>query len=186
MITVDEFKAHFWRDFPYLPTYVEGKAYFKGDIVYQEPNFYQSLIDGNANPLDDREAWSFANVSMDSYLSDIDIEKALAEAEMVFPEGLFSEDDKKLPFMYLTAFYLVVDIKNSTSGLSSNGYASFVASKSVGSVSESYAVPAWVNTDPMMALYLDNGYGRKYLTFILPRARAASIGILSKGGTTFD
>ena len=186
MITVEDFKAHFFRDFPYLPEYVEGKAYFKGDIVYQEPNFYQSLIDGNTKPLDDQEAWSFANISADSYLSDRDIEKAIEEAEMSFPVDMFPGDEAKIPSLYLTAFYLVVDIKNSTAGLTSSGYAAFVASKSVGGVSESYAIPAWINNDPMLALYLDNGYGRKYLTFLIPRAKIASVGILAKGGTTVD
>ena len=45
-ITVEDFKNLFTRDFPYLPLYIEGKAYFKDDIVYVEPNFYKCLTDG--------------------------------------------------------------------------------------------------------------------------------------------
>lgn len=185
MITVERFKAHFSRDFPYLPVIEDDRAYFTGDIVYSGLNFYESLIDGNTNPVTDTEAWKLVNISKDGYLSDDDIEKAIQEAQLGIA-GVFGADEIDVPLLYLTAFYLVLDIKNSTAGLSSNGYASFVASKSVGSVSESYGIPSWVNNDPMMALYLDNGYGKKYLTYLLPRARLESICILSTGGTTID
>lgn len=185
MITVDDFKAHFTRDFPYLPVMVSGKAYFTGDVVYSAPNFYESLIDGNLQPVTDNTAWKLVNISTDSYLSDEDIERAINEAKLGIA-GVFGDDEIDTAMLYLTAYYLVIDIKNSSAGLSSNGYASFVSSKSVGSVSESYGIPTWVNNDPMMALYLDNGYGKKYLTYLLPRARLGSICILSAGGTTID
>lgn len=185
MITVGSFKAYFTRDFPYLPTWVSGKAYFIGDIVYDGTNFYQSLINANLQPLSNTSAWELAKESTDNYLSDTDITKAIAEATMGIA-GVFGDDELDLAMLYLTAYYLVLDIKNSTAGLSSNGYAGFVSSKSVGSVSESYGIPAWVNNDPMLGLYLDNGYGKKYLTYLIPRARMESICILSAGGTTID
>ena len=47
MITVEAFKSHFARDFPYLPYYNPDKIYFKDDVVYVEPNFYISKIDDN-------------------------------------------------------------------------------------------------------------------------------------------
>lgn len=54
-ITVEDFKAQFARNFPYLPVYVSEKVYFEGDEVYSEPNFYQSLINNNDKPLSDTE-----------------------------------------------------------------------------------------------------------------------------------
>lgn len=182
MITVQEFKDHFYRDFPYLPMWVDGKAYFIDDVVTDGLNFYQSLIDANLSPLNDNTAWKLIKGDVNSYLSDADIEKAIAEAQLSFPQDLF--DDSTIPLLYLTAYYLVVDIQNSTAGLSGTAYQGFVANKSVGSVSESYAIPAWVNNDPVWGLLLSNGYGKKYLTYLLPRAKQASIAILSCGATT--
>lgn len=183
MITVEEFKSHFTRDFPYLPLWTFGKAYFTGDIVYDGVNFYSSLINNNLELLTNTDAWELVNVSVDSYLSNKDIQKAIDEAKLLFPADLFGED-YKIPFLYLTAYYLVTDIQNSTAGLSSNAYQSFVSSKSVGSVSESYGIPSWVNTDPIYGLLLANGYGKKFLTYLIPRARVGSIAMLSKGATT--
>ena len=46
-------------------------------------------------------------------VSDADIARAITEAKMNFNEGLFeSNDEKKLILLYLTAYYLVVDINN--------------------------------------------------------------------------
>lgn len=192
MITVEQFQNFFVRDFPYLPYWEAEQIYFSGDIVYSAPNFYQSLVDGNVEPVSNTEVWKPVKGDVDNYLSDADIQKAIQEAKMGFNESLFDDNetedyigDRNLALMYLTAYYLVMDIKNSTAGLSSNGYASFVSSKSVGGVSESYGVPTWVSSDPMLALYMDNGYGKKYVSMLLPRAKANSI-MLACGGTTFD
>lgn len=183
MITVDDFKQYFKRDFPYLPFYIEGKAYFKGDEVYNGLNFYQSLIDNNVQALNITTAWSLVNDSQDEYITDEDIEKAIAEAELNFNKDLFGDcPDRRIAMLYLTAFYLVIDIKNGMAGISSNGYAAFTASKSVGNVSESYGLPQSIVSNPNYALYLDNGYGKKYLTFIVPRI--SGFFYVSRGGTT--
>lgn len=183
LVTVDLFKNHFSRDFPYLPYWVEGKAYFKGDIVYVSPNFYISTVDGNLSPVTD-ESWQLYKDSEENYLSDSDIEKAIAEASIGFNCKLFSEEESVLAMLYLIAFYLVIDIKNSTAGLSSNAYTSFVSSKSVGNVHESYGIPYWATNNPMYSLYMDNGYGRKYLSLLIPRISGWFY--LSKGATTWD
>ena len=176
MITVDMFKNHFYRDFPYLPLYQSGKVYFKGDIVYEEPNFYISLIDNNTSDTSDTEAWSPYKDDVSSYLMDADIQKAIYEANLSFNAELFDDmgkceyiGNKNLVFMYLVAFYLVMDIQNAQSGLSSQAYNSFVSSKSVGNVSESYGIPSWVSSNPMYSIYLSNGYGKKYLTYLIPQ-----------------
>lgn len=184
IITVDDFKQYFTRDFPYLPKYIDDKVYFKGDEVYVAPNFYQSKIDNNTSPVSTTTAWEAINDDVNSYLTDFDVEKAIGEATLNFNEELFSENDcsKRIAFLYLVAYYLVIDIKNGMAGLSSNGYASFVASKSVGSVSESYGIPSWVQNDPVLGLYMDNGYGKKYLSLLLPRT--AGFFYLAQGRTT--
>lgn len=191
LVTVDLFKSHFVRDFPYLPYWEEGKAYFKGDIVYVSPNFYISNTDGNLSPVTD-ESWSLYKDSEENYLSDSDIEKAIAEAMIGFNFSLFDDitlingtmTESTLAMLYLVAFYLVIDIKNSTTGLSSNAYTSFVSSKSVGNVHESYGIPSWATNNPMYSLYMDNGYGRKYLSLLIPRISGWFY--LSKGATTWD
>jgi len=182
IITIENFKNYFRRDFPFLPTKVEDKVYFKGDIIYVAPNFYESLIDNNTSDIDDIEAWGVINGNEEEYLSDFDIEKAIAEMQGSISD-VFEKEIINIAQYYLTAYYLVIDIKNSESGLNSTAYSSFVASKSVGGVSESYAIPSWVNNDPVLSLYLDNGYGKKYLTYLLPRIKANSF-ILSCGATT--
>ena len=189
MITVEMFKNHFVRDFPYLPYMVEGKIYFKDEEVYVAPNFYKSLVDNNTQPVADSESWVAVKDSEENYLTDSDIQKAIQEAVLNFNEGLFDDNqtddyigDRNLALLYLTAFYLVIDIKNASSGLSSNAYTSFVSSKSVGNVSESYGLPSWVNSNPMYALYLDNGYGKKYLTFVIPKVTGFIH--VSEGATT--
>ena len=170
MITVSNFKEWFSRDFPYVPEYVDGKVYFSGDTVYVAPNFYQSLVDNNTAQVTDTESWQVVKDDESYYVMDGDIEKAIAEAELGFNKDLFDDcESRRLAMLYLIAFYLVVDIKNGMAGISSNAYASFVSNKSVGNVSEGYSVPAWVTGNPVYSIYLDNGYGKKYLSFIIPR-----------------
>ena len=184
-ITATDFKVHFTRDFPYLPIWDAKKTYFKGDIVYLYPNFYESLKDSNRSAVSMTTDWKVIKDSTDGYIQDTDISKAIDEARLSFNEELFSgcEHEAKMAMLYLTAYYMVVDIKNSSAGLAS-GYAGFTASKSVGNVSESYGIPSWVQNDPMLSLYLDNGYGKKYLTFLLPRV--SGFIYLAKGGITED
>lgn len=180
-ISASDFKTYFKRDFPYLPYRVENKVYFKGDVIYVAPNFYISLVDNNTAEISDTTSWGYYNDSEENYLSDDDITKAIGEMSLAISD-VFSEEDLAIVQYYLTAYYLVLDIKNAQAGLDSNAYASFVSSKSVGSVSESYGIPSWVNTDPMLSLYLDNGYGKKYLTYLIPRI--TGMFILSAGGVT--
>jgi hypothetical protein len=48
------------------------------------------------------------------------------------------------------------------------GFGGFTQSKSVGSVSESYAVPQWMLNNPQYSSFLQTGYGRKYISLIQP------------------
>lgn len=167
-VTTDDFKNLFTRDFPYLPVYVEGKAYFKDDEVYYAPNFYKSLTDGNTTLPIDTTNWALANDSVDNYIQDADIMRAFKEANVNFNAGLFGDDDTtKMVFLYLAAHYLVIDLNNAMNPLAM-GFMGFTQSKSVGSVSESYAVPQWMLNNAILSQYATTGYGRKYLSLIQP------------------
>ena len=165
--TVEYFKTLF-REFPYIPEYVYGKAYFIGDIVYYNENFYKSLSDGNITEPDDSENWVLTNESTDNYIQDTDIERAFEEAEINFNSNLFSDCNKaQLVFCYLSAHYLVIDLNNAQNPLAL-GFMGFTQSKSVGSVSESYGIPQWMLNNEMLSPYAQTGYGRKYLSLIRP------------------
>lgn len=167
-VTVDDFKTLFARDFPYLPVYVEGKAYFTNDIVYYEPNFYQSLVDNNTELPTNTTNWQVINDSVNNYIQDSDIERAFAEAKVNFNPNLFTDDDTvKMVFLYLAAHYLVIDLNNAMNPLAL-GFMGFTQSKSVGSVSESYGIPQWMLNNQVLSAYAQTGYGRKYLSLIHP------------------
>lgn len=168
-LTVEDFKELFSRNFPYLPLWVDGKIYFTGDEVYSEPNFYQSLIDNNTQPVTDTEAWKPVNDSVDNYVSDSDIKRAWGEALASFNLALGGDDNTtKLIFLYLVAFYLSYDLQLAAGG--AYGQIIFPAtSVTVGSVSESYYVPKVFLEDPVLAFYARNGFGLKYLNLIYPK-----------------
>lgn len=167
-VTVDDFKTLFARDFPYLPVYVEGKAYFTNDIVYYEPNFYQSLTDGNTTLPTDTDNWQLYNDSVDNYIQDSDIMRAFKEAKVNFNAGLFGDDDTvKMVFLYLAAHYLVIDLNNAMNPMAM-GFMGFTQSKSVGSVSQSFALPDFVTRNAALSQYMQTGYGRKYLSLMQP------------------
>ena len=166
-ITVDEFKALFTRDFPYLPEWVYGKVYFKGDIVYIDGNFYQSKIDNNTDQPPSTN-WQAYNGNEADYITDDDISRAFVEAKVNFNPQLFSNcETMTMVFCYLAAHYLVIDLNNAANPLAL-GFMGFTQSKSVGSVSESYALPAFIQNNSKLSLYAQTGYGRKYLSLIQP------------------
>ena len=159
-ITTDEFKALFSRDFPYLPFYMYGKTYFINDIVYYQGAFYISLKDENT-----------------------DISRAFTEAKMNFNPKLFPKcDECRVAFCYLAAHYLVIDLNNAMNPLALGGMG-LVQSKSVGSVSESYAIPQWIMNDKNLGLYAQTGYGRKYISLIMPKLHGNII--FTKGFISF-
>jgi hypothetical protein len=168
-ITIEDFKNQFINGvngFSYLPVWVSGKAYFTNDIVYWvDGNFYSSLIDGNLTAPDNADNWQLTRANTTDFITDSDIANAIAEAGVNFPERLLGDDTtKRLVFSYLAAFYLVFDRKNAQ-GTSVNGW---LASSSIGSVSVSYQFPQWMNENPTYGIYMQNGYGQKYLSLIMP------------------
>lgn len=182
-ITTDEFKALFSRDFPYLPFYVYGKTYFLNDVVFQEGNFYISLKDGNTDTPDVTASWKLYNENIENYISDADISRAFTEAKMNFNPKLFPKcDECRIAFCYLAAHYLVIDLNNAMNPLALGGLG-LVQSKSVGSVSESYAIPQWILNDKNLGLYAQTGYGRKYISLIMPKLHGNII--FTKGYISF-
>ena len=168
-VTPEQFMEYFTHDFPYLPDYVEGKTYWLGDIVYYtDGNFYQSLIDDNTTDPTNTSNWQKINDSINNYITTNDIQKAINEALANCNTRFGNTDNEKIMiFMYLIAFYLVVDMNNANAGLSSN-YLGISQSKSVGDVSESYVIPDFISNNPLYAIYIQNGYGMKYISLIAP------------------
>lgn len=114
-------------------------------------------------------------------ITDNDILKAFAEANMNFNPTLFSTDDeKRLGFLYLSAHYLVIDIQNSSQGINGR-YEGIMSNKSVGSVSVGYTIPDWVMASPIYSLLSQTRYGMKYLSLIIPLL-IGNIGVV-KGAT---
>lgn len=167
-VTVQQFKEYFFRDFSFLPLWVENKIYFAGDLVFYNNNFYTSKVDNNTSLPTDTENWEATPGDQYDYVTDADIERAMSQA-MLSVNYRFGNDDSTriMIYLHLVAFYLVMDWKNAQAGTSSS-YSGFVASKSVGDVSESYNFPQWVANSPVYSMYLSNGFGMKYLSLIIP------------------
>lgn len=177
-ITVAQFEAQFFRDFPYFDAiqYDNMALYNTGDEVYYPTSklFYQSLVDGQTgvNPVAGVAAtpptWVKAVDSINNYVQDQDITNAFAEAQVTFNTALFQTDaDTTLGFLYLTAHFLCNDLKASSQGINAPG-AFPVSSRSAGSVSESYSVPQAYLDSPIYSMYTQSSYGMKYLMLILP------------------
>lgn len=170
--TIQDFKDLFFRDFPYLPIWaVVNQPYNTDDEVYYEVTklFYKALKDGVVSVPTDTNDWVKITDDINNYVLDADIEKAFQEANASFNESLYtSEEYKKQAYLYLTAHYLVLDLRNSQTGIQSTGVFS-VNSRSVGSVSESYTIPERFIKNPILAYYTSSGYGLKYLNLTYPR-----------------
>lgn len=182
-VNVDMFKDYFYRDFPFLPYYSGAKTYWIGDLVYSNNNFYKSLKDNNTGHLlSDATYWQAVKGDKYDYITDKDINKAITQALLVANPRFGETDCEKIDiFLHLVAYYLVVDIKNSTAGVGSS-FNTIISSKHVGDVSESYAIPAWMQNNAMYSLYGQNGYGMKYLSLIAPYL--ATTILYSRGGST--
>jgi len=122
-------------------------------------------------------------VSSCSDITDADLTKAYTEAEMNFNESLFGEDKMlRMTFLYLAAHYLVNDYQ--TSGVGVGASSMFpVSSRSVGPVSESYAIPNWAINDPVLGAFMTTRYGQKYLSLIKPLLIGNAV--VYQGATTY-
>lgn len=103
-----------------------------------------------------------------SGITTADIEKAFAEAMFVFNKALFEESEVKTAFLYIAAHYLVIDLKNSSTGLKGS-FSGIMSNKSVGSVSVGYTMPSWIMDNPLYSLIAQTPYGAKYLSLVIAR-----------------
>lgn len=172
-ITVSDFKTHFSRDFLYLPVWSDETTYNSDQVVYYTPNglFYKALANGITSvPPSTPLEWELQADSVNNYVLDSDITKAFGEARVNFNQSLFGRDENiTLAYLYLTAHYLIMDLQNALSGVESKG-GFIVNSRSVGSVSEGYAIPEKYTKSPVYSYYAQTGYGLKYLSFLTNRA----------------
>jgi hypothetical protein len=101
-------------------------------------------------------------------IMDSDITRAFGEASVLLNQGLYASDDIiELTYLYLTAHYLCLDLRAASSNVESSGFFP-VASRSVGSVSESYAIPEAYAGNPALSIYTQTAYGMKFLSLTLP------------------
>ena len=181
-LTAQQFKDQFQRFSPqYLSaiTYVAEKTYFKDDVVYYSEQFYKCIKATTSNLPTVTTDWELYNDSVLNYTQDSDILEAYAEAKVNFNEGLFPDEETALKvFLFLAAHYLTIDFNNAL-GTNQVG---IPTSRSVGSVSESYTIPPYLQNNPALSMYCTTGYGTKYATLIYPYM----IGniMLFKGGVT--
>lgn len=111
--------------------------------------------------------WSYG--STDTTVMDSDITKAIAEAAVNFNESLWeSQAVFTLAYLYLTAHYLVTDLRASSQGIAGS-YSWLTGSKSVGSVSEGFSIPQKILDNPHLAMLSKTNYGAKFLSLALPR-----------------
>ena len=107
--------------------------------------------------------------STDTTVMDSDITKAIAEAAVNFNESLWeSQAVFTMAYLYLTAHYLVTDLRASSQGIAGS-YSWLTGSKSVGSVSEGFSIPQKILDNPHLAMLSKTNYGSKFLSLALPR-----------------
>ncbi len=180
-ITVDDFKALFFRDFPYFSSiqYDPTAVYNAGDEVFFPANrlFYQCGVDNTTGvaPYPPPAApaispWTKYQDDSDNWIQDADITKAFSEAMICFNQQFFSSDANiKIGYLYMTAHYLVIDIQAALAG-GINATGNFpTTNRTVGSVSAGYAIPEAYMKNPQLAQYATTAYGLKYLTMVLPQ-----------------
>lgn len=102
-------------------------------------------------------------------VTDADIVKAMQQANVFISQALFgSQASFNIGYELLSAHYLVLNLRASSQGI--NGQFGFLeASKSVGSVSQSFQIPQRYLDNPVWAGLTQTTYGYQYLQMILPQ-----------------
>lgn len=100
---------------------------------------------------------------------DADIAKAFQFTNVNMAPDLFGDQASyNIGYLLLSAHYLVLNLRASSQGL--NGQFNFLeASKSVGSVSQSFAIPQRILDNPELSLLTKTNYGAQFLQLILPQ-----------------
>lgn len=183
-ITVANFMSYFYRDFAYLPVWSSTQLYNSGSKVYYPTTLLFYLCDTNGTigtVPNGTSPWPVVADSIYNYVQDQDIQKAFLQAQTLFNQSFFGDDaTEEMAYLYLTAHFLIIDLRAAGAGLSGTG-AFPVSGRSVGSVSESYGIPAAYLNNPAMTLYTQTQYGMKYLSLILPQSVGNVVSVY--GGT---
>lgn len=157
------------------PEWVAPIAYQKNDRVIYTENFkykvFKSLEDNNYTVPTSGDWMEDEENTINDFILDADIEKAMREASNKFNPSLFGTlEDKKLAFSYLTAFFLVYDLQMAKDGTNSS-WSNPVTKREVGKMAVWYEVPAEMKNYPSYSFLSRNKYGLKY--FELIRAKLA-------------
>lgn len=166
-ITVSNFKEQFPRDFPFLRAWSTSKTYSIDDEVSYNDAIYRALAETTGDkPSSSEDVWREIEEYESNYVLDSDITRSFSETQITFNQGLFGTDAQiQIGYLYLTAHYLVLNIKAALKGVQGNG--EFVVnSRSVGSVSENFTVPEWITKDRILGAFAQTAYGLKYLNMI--------------------
>lgn len=160
---------------PEYPEWVAPIAYQKNDRVIYTVNFkykvFESLENDNYTVPTSGDWIEDEENTINDFILDADIEKAMREASNKFNPSLFgSIEDRKLAFSYLTAFFLVYDLQMAKDGTNSS-WSNPVTKREVGKMAVWYQVPEEMKNYPSYSFLSRNQYGLKY--FELIRAKLA-------------
>lgn len=163
------------EDMSTILDWVAPIAYQKQDKAIYTVNFkykvFKSLEDNNYTVPTSGDWTEDEEETINDFILDADIEKAMREASNKFNPSLFgTDDDRKLAFSYLTAFFLVYDLQMAKDGTNSS-WSNPVTKREVGKMAVWYEVPAEMKNYPSYSFLSRNKYGLKY--FELIRAKLA-------------
>lgn len=114
-------------------------------------------------------------------VTDADIANAMVQTNSSINQGLFTDQGSyNVGYCLLSAHYMVQNLRSSTQGI--NGQFNFLeASKGVGGVSSSYAIPQRVLDNPYWSMLIKTNYGAQYLQMILPLLEGAMFTAIGAG-----
>lgn len=106
-------------------------------------------------------------------VTDQDIAKAYQQTGMNINQALWpTQADYTMGYLLLAAHYLVTDLRMASQGL--NGQYNWAEqSKSVGSVSQAFAIPQKILDNPYFSMLARTNYGAKYLELLIPQLAGA-------------
>lgn len=116
------------------------------------------------------------------YVQDADITRAFTETLPNFNQALYPDDATiQLGFLLLAAHYLVTNLQSAAGGMG-GAVAGIVSARSVGNVSETYAVSKAFLDNPRLGFYAKTSYGLRWLELITPYLVGGGVGVVY--GTT--
>lgn len=101
-------------------------------------------------------------------VTDADITRAMFEGEVTANVDLAPDQATyTMWYLYAAAHFLVMDLRASSQGLEGQ-YQWTTQSKSVGSVSESFAIPQYIIDNPLLNMWTKSNYGAKLMMMMMP------------------